>query len=114
MEIGRLDPNYKPVTNFLEMVEECQNQYQEKLRRLAIDIGNYLRKIKHSSGRKFLFKLKEYFVQSQWFKKVQIKANRLLLFRRKGQFAIVLSQGDIYNLKAFAKEIREQSQNSAY
>ncbi len=48
MDIGRLDPNYKPITNFLAMVEECQNQYAEKLRRLAIDIGNYLRKIKHS------------------------------------------------------------------
>lgn len=109
MEIGRLDPNYKPITNFLAMVEECQNQYAEKLRRLAIDMGNYLRKIKHSSGRGFLFKLKQYFVRSQWFKKVQIKNNRLLLFRRKGEFAIILTRGEIYNLKVFSKEIREQS-----
>lgn len=108
MEIGRLNPNYTPVTNFLELVEESQSQYSEKLRRLAIDIGNYLRKIKHTGGRKFLFKLKQYFVQSQWFKKVQIIKNRILLFRRKGQFAIVLTRGEIYNLKIFAKEIREQ------
>ncbi len=114
MDIGRLDPDYKPVTNFLAVVEDCQNQYREKLFRLAVDIGNYLRKIKQQPGRKFLFKLKQYFIKSQWFKKVQIKSNKLLLFRRKGQFAIVLSQAQIYSLKSFAKEIREQSLNSAY
>lgn len=108
MNLGRLDPNYTPVTNFLSVVEDCQNQYREKLRRLAIDIGNYLRKIKHRSGRGFLFTLKQYFIRSQWFKKVQIKKNKILLFRRKGEFAIVLTRVEIYNLKTFAAQIREQ------
>ncbi len=109
MQLGRLDPDYKPVRNFLSVVEDCEESYSQKLLRLAIDIGNSLRKIKYGSGRSYLFRLKRFFEKSQWFKKVQIVKNQILLFRRKGEFAIVLNRADIYNLKCFAKEIREQS-----
>lgn len=108
MDIGRLNPNYKPVTNFLEMVESGKNEHTDKLRRLAIDIGNCIWKVKNKPARIILRKLKKFFITSQWFKKVRIIRNKLFLFRRKGRYAIVLSRADIYNLKVFAKEVREQ------
>lgn len=108
MEIGKLNPNYRPVVNFLELVEDGQGRYSEKLRRLAIDIGNSIRKVKATPPRVVMRKLKKFFIKSRWFKKVRIIRRKLFLFRKRGRFAIVLSGGDLYNLRIFAKEMREQ------
>ncbi len=104
----RLNPNYKPITNFLRLVEEGNTQYTEKMRRLAVDIGNCVWKVRHKPTKILLRRLKKFFISSQWFKKVRIIHNKLYLFRRKGRFAIVLSHVQLYSLKMFAKENRQQ------
>lgn len=102
----KLNPNYIPVVDFFQIVEGGEGQYAQKMRRLAIDIGNSLWKIGSRPEKWLMRKLKKFFLKSQWFKKVRIIHRRLYLFRRKGRFAIVLNRGQIYNLKLFAKEAR--------
>lgn len=105
----KLNPNYRPITNFVRFVEEDESQHSEKLRRLAVDIGNCIWKVKSKPPRIIMRRLKKFFLKSKWFKKVRIIRSKLFLFRRKGRFAIVLSKVDLYTLKIFAKEMRQAS-----
>ena len=71
----------------------------EKLERLAYDIGNCLLKVGSRPPKIYLRKLRKFFVKTNWFKRVRIIRDRLVLFRRRGKLAILLSKVDIYNLK---------------
>lgn len=76
----------------------------EKLERLAYDIGNCLLKVGSRPAKIYLRKLRKFFVKTNWFKRVRIIRDRLVLFRRRGKLAILLSKVDIYNLKCLARE----------
>ncbi len=105
----KLNPNYRPITNFVRFVETDESQHKEKLFRLAVDIGNCLWKVKSKPGKIIFRRLKKFFLKSNWFKKVRIIRDKIYLFRRKGRFAIILGRMDIYLLKIFAKEMRQLS-----
>lgn len=108
----KLNPNYTPIVNFYSLVEDGEGQFAEKMRRLALDIGNSLWKVSRKPDKWLMRNLKKFFLKSQWFKKVRIIHRRLYLFRRKGRFAIVLTRSQIYNLKLMAKEAKQEARQA--
>ncbi|QQS22994.1 hypothetical protein IPM19_00265 [bacterium] len=108
----KLNPNYTPVVDFFRIVEDGEGEYAEKMRRLAIDIGNSLWKVSRKPDKWLMRNLKKFFLKSQWFRKVRIIRRRLYLFRRKGRFAIVLTRGQIYNLKLMAKDAKQEARQA--
>ncbi len=98
----RLNPNYRPV----KLNDNVSDQFSEKFDRLLTDIGNCILKVSRKPGKALLRRLKKFYIQTNWFKKVRIIRSKLYLFRKKGRFALVLSKADLYDLQCRALDIK--------